>query len=820
MASPSPPILTNQTIRPKANDSSLEFWWGYPSSIGGSAVTNYTLSCTDPPYSQTVGPSTFYTRVNSLTNGSEYSFQISATNSNGESAPASYRTVAPGTKPSVVQNVSTTVISTGMVQIAWDAPASDGGAAIGWYVVKPVSSSNTDPNEYTSAYTTERSTIISTLNTASVYRFNVHAVNDPGYSPVVSTPTVAPIFGDRYSYVEVLEPDGAQNYACRIYNSQSGWSGLIDLGYTINDLDGQYTSSNYSLDYDYAGTPNTFYTGFHSRYDNPVTEYGDYRFDFRTLTGSFLRSIIVSDNNNYYDLPMTYGESNCAFFADSNDGTNTFNLQLYQPNVNLYQSTVITVVGGVDSLETFTNGAYFFMYNDDTGLYDQYIWNIYSSTPTLFASVHEYYYERLYGNPKGIFSINRLNSTDYYDTINFVSETGFVSTATLPYSTYTNINNNNYYGVNGDHVYIRMYNINTSLYDIYVYNKLPSLTSIILSNLGGSGYDINIDSNANYGEDYNQTYDSDVFVVTNTSNTNNFGVGTGYAIFGSNSTVVSTVFTNTNCNANYLTQINSNSVCFIEQENTQVTAHFLRRTGEVSTILSSANAFYSNYQNNYTDYTNFQDLFFYTLPDPNTSNAFYYIFSNGQIRSSTIGYVYPYYEFSGKNGIVGYNSTLTVVQNGRFVSTITLQSNINYILQEYPNFATGNTVAYSYYNAGSTDIVTVTNSSILMSTTSFFTSNVNSAFLQSFLILYQSYPFQVLAQDMAGHRYGFSTIGTTYNNGTSIQSNSVGFLNYNDDTNIQSYLIFDFATSTFTTRSDASGDSENYFFTTDPYNYD
>jgi hypothetical protein len=148
-----------------------------------------------------------------------------------------------------------------------------------------------------------------------------------------------------------------------------------------------------------------------------------------------------------------------------------------------------------------------------------------------------------------------------------------------------------------------------------------------------------------------------------------------------------------------------------------------------------------------------------------------------------------------------------------------LQSNIYNIRQEFPNFATGNTIAYSQYNAGSLDIVTVTNSTILTSTTSFFTTTPNTVFLQSFLMLYQSDPFQVLALDMAGNQYGFSTIGNTYDNGTYIQSNSVGFINHNNDTGINSYVIFDFATSTFTERSDASGDSFDYFFTIDPYNY-
>jgi hypothetical protein len=299
---------------------------------------------------------------------------------------------------------------------------------------------------------------------------------------------------------------------------------------------------------------------------------------------------------------------------------------------------------------------------------------------------------------------------------------------------------------------------------------------------------------------------------------NNLQTGTAYAIFGSNATVVSTTFTNTNYVATYLTEMNSNSICFIEQENTQVSAHFLRRTGEVSTILSSVNAFYNDYQNNYTSYRNFSDLFFYNLPGSNYPDAFSYIFSNGQIISSTLSQVYPGYSFAGRNGLIVYNaspSNIDVIQNGRYVSTIVMQSNVNDTDNEYPDLATGNLFAYSY-NAGNTEILMVTNSTISTMNTAFFTTRPDYYFSQSFAMMYQSEPFQLLAVDTAGNQTGYSTIGFTYENNYYTQSNSICFRTYNDDNGLYSRVVFDYALSTFTVQEDTSGDSQRSFYSTDP----
>lgn len=78
MSSSSPPLVVGRNIRPRARDSSLEFWWGYPSSDGGAVISSYTLSCAYPSVSQSVGASTFYTQISSLTNGTNYAFQITA----------------------------------------------------------------------------------------------------------------------------------------------------------------------------------------------------------------------------------------------------------------------------------------------------------------------------------------------------------------------------------------------------------------------------------------------------------------------------------------------------------------------------------------------------------------------------------------------------------------------------------------------------------------------------------------------------------------------------------------------------------------------
>ena len=522
MSSSSPPVVQGRNIRPRARDSSIEFWWEYPASDGGATISSYTLSCADPSISQSVGPSTFYNKISSLTNGTQYAFQIVADdNTSASSAPAVYRTITPGFKASEALTPSAVAISSGTAVISWQPPTSDGNAPIGWYVVRSVSSSPSDPTRKVSAYATDRSTIISQLNTGSMYSFNVYAVNDPGYSPAASTLTISPNLGDSFTYIELYTPDGGSNYTYRIYKSQTDTWNVVEAPYTVSDYDGHYTSSNFEINSNYNGTSNTFSTGYYSRYYNPSTGYREYKFEFRQNDGSLLRTISTLDNNNDYYLPHSYGNHNTGFFYNSNDSNENYDIQMYQPHTDTYRSaSIINTDNYIQDIELLNNGVYFVTAYTDH--YNHYIWNINSNAPTLITSNYGYNYEHIFGVSTAIFLLGQQSNPFCYDTVTYMDDTTFSSNYSLQADTYTN-SRTGQYGVLGNRAYFRGYNSNTSNYDVYAFNQMPNMTPVVLSNLQSNGYTVNQWYDTNYGIDnYNQTGASDVLLVLHTQATTNY----------------------------------------------------------------------------------------------------------------------------------------------------------------------------------------------------------------------------------------------------------------------------------------------------------
>lgn len=94
------PTVPNIVSLPRAQDGSIEFWWNPPTSDGGSAITGYTVSCSTPQL-QTVLPADAYNAwIQGLTNGTPYTFFITASNAVGESEPATWQAYQPGFIPS------------------------------------------------------------------------------------------------------------------------------------------------------------------------------------------------------------------------------------------------------------------------------------------------------------------------------------------------------------------------------------------------------------------------------------------------------------------------------------------------------------------------------------------------------------------------------------------------------------------------------------------------------------------------------------------------------------------------------------------------
>lgn len=176
---PAAPSITS------AGNASISLSWNAPSNNGGSAPTGYTV--TSSPGGQTcVTTGATVCTVSGLTNGTSYTFTVTATNVAGTSvaSPASASSI-PRTKPSAPGSFLATYGNT-TVTLTWDAPTSNGGLPITSYKVTTVGSTKT----CTALEPTRVCTITGLVNGTS-YTFSATATNEAGLVSVASASSVA-----------------------------------------------------------------------------------------------------------------------------------------------------------------------------------------------------------------------------------------------------------------------------------------------------------------------------------------------------------------------------------------------------------------------------------------------------------------------------------------------------------------------------------------------------------------------------------------------------------------------------------------------------
>ncbi len=156
-----------------------------PSSNGGSAITGYTA--TSNPGGLTGTGLTTPITVTGLTNGTAYTFTMTATNSigTGQSSSAT-NSVTPATLPGAISSLSASAGDT-QVGLSWNAPASNGGSAIIDYVIEYKLSSDSDWSVFADSISTARTITVTGLTNDLSYDFRVSAVNSIGQGPVNST---------------------------------------------------------------------------------------------------------------------------------------------------------------------------------------------------------------------------------------------------------------------------------------------------------------------------------------------------------------------------------------------------------------------------------------------------------------------------------------------------------------------------------------------------------------------------------------------------------------------------------------------------------
>ena len=171
-----------------AGDGSAVVSWTAPAD-GGSGITSYTVTpyigATAQPVKTVTGtPPVTSTTVTGLTNGTAYTFRVTATNAVGTgpaSAASSPVTPTGATAPAAPTGVSATA-GDGSAVVSWTAPA-DGGSGITSYTVTPYIGATAQPVRTVTGTPPATSTTVTGLTNGTAYTFTVTATNAVGTGP-------------------------------------------------------------------------------------------------------------------------------------------------------------------------------------------------------------------------------------------------------------------------------------------------------------------------------------------------------------------------------------------------------------------------------------------------------------------------------------------------------------------------------------------------------------------------------------------------------------------------------------------------------------
>ena len=185
LSSASTPIIPRTTPQPPTNltavpqDRIVTVGWQAPTNNGGASITSYTATSSPGGLTCTT---TFGTVciVSGLTNGTSYTFTVTARNSEGSSSAS---TASSQVIPNIVPDAPTDVAAVyGNTQatVSWSAPTANAGTAILNYTVEAYAAGNSFPLRIYAASASATSHLATGLTNGIKYTFKVRASNAMG----------------------------------------------------------------------------------------------------------------------------------------------------------------------------------------------------------------------------------------------------------------------------------------------------------------------------------------------------------------------------------------------------------------------------------------------------------------------------------------------------------------------------------------------------------------------------------------------------------------------------------------------------------------
>ena len=204
-----------------------------PANDGGSAITGYTATSSPGGFTGTGTASPI--SVTGLTNGTAYTFTVTATNAVGNSAASAPSSeVTPATLPDAPTAVEATR-GNGEVSVAFTAPVSDGGSAITDYTV------TSSPGNFTATGAISPLTVTGLTN-GTVYTFTVIATNAVGNSveSALSSEVTPATVPEAPTAIDATAGDGEVSVA---FTAPVSDGGSVITDYTVTSSPGNFTAT-------------------------------------------------------------------------------------------------------------------------------------------------------------------------------------------------------------------------------------------------------------------------------------------------------------------------------------------------------------------------------------------------------------------------------------------------------------------------------------------------------------------------------------------------------------------------------------------------